>query len=339
MGLLVAPVALFLLVAAAVIGASPSGWGYVVGLVLVAAGLLSRPWRRRRGLTRSGLGVVLCVVAGRLVFADGTQVETLRLPDGGHRWVNRIVAERDGTMLAGYALVLSGGVPRSDSREFLSALESAFDRMDAAEGALATPAVATYLGLQSPKSFDALVIPPPDVAKPETAFVFLHGYAGNFAVYCWQMSRAVRAISALTVCPSVGPVGDWWSPQGERTLEETFDWLAARGVRRVYLGGLSNGGAGASVLVHRVSHPRLELRGLVLVSGAYSEMPAPSVPTLLVQGRHDSMMPTRSMRAIAERMGRRATYFEVDSGHFAFLDRHEECERAIAAWLRERERE
>lgn len=337
LGLAVAPVALFLWVAAALIGASPSGWGYAVGLALVAAGLLSRRWRRRQGLTRVGLGFVLCVVAGRLAFADGTSLETLRLPDGGHRWVNRIVAERDGTLLAAHALVRAGGVPRSDAREFIPALEAAFDRMDAAEGALATPAVATYLGLQSPQSFDTLVISPPGVATPEVAVVFLHGYAGNFAVYCWQMARAAQAISALTVCPSVGPVGDWWSPQGERTLEATLDWLAVRGVRRIYLGGLSNGGAGASVLVGRVSHPHLELRGLVLVSGAWSEAPTPPVPTLLVQGRRDSMMPTPDMRAFAERLGRRATYVEVDSGHFAFLDRHEECERAIAAWLRERE--
>ncbi|WP_223755374.1 alpha/beta fold hydrolase [Myxococcus sp. RHSTA-1-4] len=339
LGLVVAPVALLLLVAAARIGASPSGWGYAVGLSLVGAGLLSRPWRRRRGLTRAGLGLVLCVAAARLVLADGTLLETPRLPDGGHRWVNRIVAERDGTLLAAHALVLSGGVPRSDARDFIPALEAAFDRMDAAEGALATPAVATYLGLQSPKSFDTLVIPPPGSATPETAIVFLHGHAGNFAVYCWQMARAAQAISALTVCPSVGPAGDWWSSRGERTLEATLDWLASRGVRRVYLGGLSNGGAGASVLVSRVSHPRLELRGLVLVSGAISQAPAPSVPTLLVQGRHDSMMPTRSMRAFAERLGRSATYVELDSGHFAFLDRHAECERAIATWLRERERE
>jgi pimeloyl-ACP methyl ester carboxylesterase len=45
------------------------------------------------------------------------------------------------------------------------------------------------------------------------------------------------------------------------------------------------------------------------------------------------------MRDIAERMGSRATWFEVDSGHFAFLDRHVECERAISEWLRQRERE
>ncbi|WP_240359816.1 alpha/beta fold hydrolase [Pyxidicoccus trucidator] len=337
LGLVAVPWALLLLAAAGFVGASPSGWGYAVGFALVSAGLVSRPWRKRRGLTRAGLAVLLLIALARMVFADGTHVETLRLPDRGHRWVNRLVAERDGTLLAAHALVLSGGVPRSDSRDFISALESAFDRMDAAEGAFATPAVATYLGLQSSKSFDTLVISPPDGASSDTAVVFLHGYAGNFAVYCWQMARAAQAISALTVCPSVGPAGDWWSPQGERTLEATLDWLASWGIRRVYLGGLSNGGAGASVLVSRVSHPRIELRGLVLVSGAVSQAPTHQVPTLVVQGRTDSMMPTRSMRAFAERLGKLATYVEVDSGHFAFLDRHAECERAIANWLRQRE--
>ena len=338
LGLIAFPLAVLVLAAAGYVGASPSGWGYAVGFALVALGLVLRPWRRRRGLTRVGLGLLLAVAVLRLLFAGGDGLETVRWPDGGHRWVNRLVAERDGTMLAAHALVLTGGVPRGDAREFIPALESAFDRLDAVEGAFATPAVATYLGLQSPKSFDTVVIPPSGVARPEVAVVFLHGYAGNFGVYCWQMAQTVRTISALTVCPSVGPAGDWWTPKGERTLKLTLDRLAEQGIRRFYLGGLSNGGAGASVLVHRVSHPRLELRGLVLVSGAWSEMPVPKVPTLLVQGRHDSMMPTASMRDIAERMGQRATYVELDTGHFAFLDRHIESERAISEWLRERER-
>lgn len=339
LGLVAFPMALLVLAAAGYVGASPSGWGYAVGFALMALGLVSRPWRRRSGLTRVGLGLMLAVALLRVLFAGGDGLDTVRLPDGGHRWVNRLVAERDGTMLAVHALVLTGGVPRSDSREFISALESAFDRLDAVEGAFATPAVATYLGLQSPKSFDTVVIPPPGVTRPEVAVVFLHGYAGNFAVYCWQMAQAVRPISALTVCPSVGPQGDWWTPKGERTLQVMLYQLAEQGIRRVYLGGLSNGGAGASVLVHRISHPRLELRGLVLVSGAWSEMPTPKVPTLLVQGRHDTMMPAEAMRDLAERMGPRATYVELDSGHFAFLDRHIEGERAISDWLRERERE
>lgn len=338
LGLLTAPIALFLAVAAVLIGATPSGWGYVVGAVITSAGLLTKRWRRWRGLTRVGLGLLLLVVGARLVLSEGKGLHTLRLPDEGRRLTNRLVDERDGTLLAAHALLLSGQVPASDARDFVPALEGAFTRLHDAEGSIATPAIATWLGRQSPEAFDAVVIPPEGNASPEVAVVMLHGYAGNFAVYCWQMARSARAISALTVCPSVGPAGDWWTRHGEETLERTFAWLARRGIRRVYLGGLSNGGLGASVLVGRVAHPGLELRGLVLISGASSKVPAPRIPVLLVEGKNDSMMPARLMREFAQRAGRLATYVEVDSGHFAFLDRHETCEKAISSWLLERER-
>lgn len=336
-GLLTAPLATALLAVAARILASPSGWGYAVGFAIATVGLLTMPWRTRRGVTRAGVGLVALVALARLLFADGTQLDTVRLPGDGRRLVNRLLDERDGTLLAAHALVLTHRVPRSDAREFVPALESAFDRLDAAEGPVATPAIATWLGLQSTDGFDAVVIRPAE-RKQDTAVVLLHGYAGNFAVYCWQLSRAARAISALTVCPSVGPKGDWWSPQGAKTLERTLAWLAGQGVQRVYLAGLSNGGVGASVLASRVSHPGIQVRGLVLISGADPRAPVPSVPVLLVQGARDSMMPAWAMRAFSQRLGRRATYVEVDSGHFAFLDRHEACEKAIAAWLVARER-
>jgi pimeloyl-ACP methyl ester carboxylesterase len=337
-GLIVGPVTALLLVAAMDLGASPSGWGYVFGAAVTAAGLLSMPWRSRRGLTRAGVGLLLLIASLRLLLASGDHLATLRLPSESPRLINRLVAERDGTLFAARLLLLTRQLPSSDSRDFLPALDSAFDRMEAAEGPIATPAIATWLGRQSPDDFDAVVIPPDGGKAPETAVVLLHGYAGNFAVYCWQLSRAASAISALTVCPSVGPVGDWWSPQGEETLERTLAWLERRGIRRVYLAGLSNGGMGASVLVARAAHPGVELKGLVLISGASSRAPAPRIPTLIVQGRHDSMMPTPMMRAFAKRAGSLATYFEVNSGHFAFLDRYQECERAISAWLVERER-
>ena len=338
LGLALGPVAAVLLVAAMDLGASASGWGYAVGAALTAVGLLSMPWRSRRGLTRAGVGLLLLIACLRLLTADGNQLATLRLPDESPRLINRLVAERDGTLFAARLLLLSGQLPRSDARGLLPALDSAFERMHAAEGPIATPAIATWLGRQSPEDFDAVVISPDGARAPQSAVVLLHGYAGNFAVYCWQLSRAATAISALTVCPSVGPVGDWWAPRGEQTLERTLAWLERRGIRRVYLAGLSNGGLGASVLAARVSHPGIELKGLVLISGASSRAPTPRIPTLIVQGRHDSMMPTPRMRAFAERTGPLATYFEVNSGHFAFLDRYEECERAISQWLVERER-
>ena len=92
------------------------------------------------------------------------------------------------------------------------------------------------------------------------------------------------------------------------------------------------------MLVNRPVPAGLELRGLVLVSGAETKAAPPRVPVLLVQGARDTMMPTRLMREYAQRAGRLATSVEVDSGHFAFLDHHAECQGAIATWLRARER-
>ncbi|MDY7227026.1 alpha/beta fold hydrolase [Hyalangium rubrum] len=337
LGVVAVPLSALLLVAAVAIGASASAWGYALGLAVASAGLITMPWRRRRGLTRAGLGLMLLVACARLLLVKGQYLDTLRLPEGGRRLANRLLEERDGTLFVARLLLLSGQLPRSDTRDFLPALNSAFARMAAEEGPIATPAIATWLGLQSSSDFDAVVIPPQDRERPEVAVVALHGYAGNFAVYCWQLSRSARAISALTVCPSVGPAGDWWSPQGEETLKHTLAWLEGRGIRRVYLAGLSNGGLGASLLASRVSRPGVELRGLVLISGASKRAPTPRVPTLIVQGKHDSMMPTPPIRAFAQRTGPLATYFEVNSGHFAFLDRHEACERAITQWLLQRE--
>ncbi|NOK20616.1 alpha/beta hydrolase [Corallococcus carmarthensis] len=335
-GLVTTPMALVLFALAACIGASASGWGYALGGVLFSLGLLTKPWRTRRGLARAGLGLIVAVAAVRLAVADGARVHTERMPVPGTRYLNRLVDERDGTLLAAHALLLTRRLPASDTAGFIPALEAAFDRLSREEGTVATPAIATWLGLQSPDAFDTVVITP-EHPSSDTAVVMLHGYTGNFTVYCWQLARAARAISARTVCPSVGPQGDWWTDDGARTLERTLAWLKGQGIRRVYLGGLSNGAVGAHVLSSRVASAGIELRGLVLIAGAQRRASTPPVPVLFVQGARDTMMPARIARDAAARLGRRATWFEVDSGHFAFLDRHAACEEAIRGWLLQQE--
>ncbi|MDC0710553.1 alpha/beta hydrolase [Stigmatella sp. ncwal1] len=326
-----------LLGVAFVVGATPSGWGYAVGAGVTSVGLLTLRWRRWRGLTRAGLGLLVLVMGSRLLLTERQGLRTLRLPDGGTRLVNRLVEERDGVLFAARLLPLSGMFPQEDARDLVPAMEAVFDQMSEAEGPIASPVPATWLGLQSPEAFDAVVIPAEGASSPKTAVVFLHGFAGNLSVYCWQMARSARAISALTVCPSVGLVGDWWSPDGQETLKRTYAWLAKRGVQRVYLSGLSNGGMGASALAGQTAHPGLELRGLVLISGAQTTAVQSGVPMLLVEGKYDSRVPPRVVQEVAQRAGRLATYVEVDSGHFALLDRAAECEKAISSWLLDRE--
>ncbi|WP_232293314.1 alpha/beta fold hydrolase [Stigmatella aurantiaca] len=338
LGLLTSPVSAFLLGVALVSGASPSGWGYAVGAGVTSVGLLTYRWRRWRGLTRAGLGLLLLVMGSRLLLTERQGLRTVRLPDGGTRFVNRLFEERDGVLFAARLLPFSGFFPQEDARDLVPAMEAVFDQMHQLEGPIASPAIATWLGLQSAEAFDAVVVPPEGVSSPKTAVVFLHGFAGNLTVYCWQMARAARAISALTVCPSVGLMGDWWEPWGKETLERTYAWLAERGVQRVYLAGLSNGGMGASALAGQAAHPGLELRGLVLISGAQKEAVQSGLPMLLVEGKFDSRVPPRMVRDVARRAGRLATYVELDSGHFALLDRAEACEKAMSAWLLDRER-
>ncbi|MEO1272150.1 MAG: hypothetical protein AAFX99_28985, partial [Myxococcota bacterium] len=76
-----------------------------------------------------------------------------------------------------------------------------------------TPLLSTAFGLQHPEAFDTLVIEPMAEEAPSRAVVFLHGYAGNFTLPCWQIAQAARLAGAVTVCPSVGLKGDWWTTQ------------------------------------------------------------------------------------------------------------------------------
>jgi pimeloyl-ACP methyl ester carboxylesterase len=197
-----------------------------------------------------------------------------------------------------------------------------------------TPAVATYLGLQSSSSFDTIVLRPPvQRVAPDGAVVFLHGYAGNFYVYCWELAQAAGAANLLTMCPSVGPDGQWWTAKGEATLLATLDYAHEIGMNRVYLAGLSNGAAGASVL--SLKHEQ-RLAGLVLISGMRAEAP-PSLPVLVVQGSSDQMMPAAFARAYAAKSAR-VSYRELTGGHLLFLSEHARVRPLIAGFLQDLEK-
>lgn len=161
--------------------------------------------------------------------------------------------------------------------------------------------------------------------QPRTsAVVFLHGYGGRFALPCWQIARAVARHHFTTACPTIGPEGDFWTQEGEARVRATVAILRRAGYERFVLAGLSNGAVGATRLP-----PDLlaTFAGFVLVSGADPTRVPPHVPILVVQGRSDTMVSPDGPRAYAKRA--RATYLEVDAGHFAMLFRAPEVERAI----------
>ncbi|HEY6876768.1 MAG TPA: hypothetical protein VI299_02070 [Polyangiales bacterium] len=294
--------------------------------------VLSLAFGRR---SRRGWLVALMLLSGPLVvrglFARGGawQSMTVLPADSGVRWVNTLVPERDGVVVAAGFMQLANLLRDEQGAHFRTIMRDAYARSDAASSWLPTPAIATYLGLQAPSAFDVVEI---GVRDPRGAVIFLHGYAGNFYVYCWELAQAARSAKLLTVCPSVSWRGDWWSERGEQTFRNTLSHLRSRGIQRVYLAGLSNGGAGASVIAHR--HER-DLAGLVLISGTRGS-PVLGLPTLMIQGASDRMMGVAQARSYA-RKSKRVRYRELPGGHLIFLSDHQRVRPLIAAFLRELE--
>jgi pimeloyl-ACP methyl ester carboxylesterase len=180
------------------------------------------------------------------------------------------------------------------------------------------------------------VYTPPMQHPARVAVVFLHGSGGNFAMPCWVFARAVEPVGAATLCPSVGPDGIWSTGRGEATVRASIAYLHARGVERIYLAGLSNGGIGASLLAPRLAR---ELAGLVLIAGVSSRGGTGGLPTLVVHGRADTMARPGPARALVARAGSRATYAEFPGGHFVLIEHPDAVRDTITRWIAGREAE
>ena len=195
-----------------------------------------------------------------------------------------------------------------------------------------SPVFDTLLGRQTPGAFDTLVIEPRaqdgPAAPAKTGVIFLHGYAGSYTLECWLVASAARAVGAVTVCPATDFSGNWRGEAGELTLRATLDYLHARGIRRVFLAGLSNGAMGASALAPKLAS---SLAGLILISGAPASGGSGGLPTLVVHGSDDPMASVAAARAFAART--HASYAGFDGGHFVLLVRRTEARMAISNWL------
>jgi pimeloyl-ACP methyl ester carboxylesterase len=317
---------------------SPSGWLMLLAAALVAVGSMIAPERRarRRAIAGAGGGLFALVALARVAFvsAHGTTMTTLPGSGGsGSRWLARVLDEQDVSLLGARGLAWSWELPSPERTALTPAMHGAFVAMRASEGITASPVLDTLLGRQGPAAFDTLVVEAhpgtsASARTPDTAVIFLHGYGGSFALECWMMAEAARAIDALTVCPATEFAGRWWTEPGEQTVRATLAYLAARRITHVYLAGLSNGAIGAIALAPRL--PRL-LDGLILISGASGRGGNPDLPTLVVHGEVDTRISAAGARAFAARNG--ATYAGFDGGHFVMMVRRTEVKETIARWL------
>jgi pimeloyl-ACP methyl ester carboxylesterase len=312
---------------------SPSGW-FALGTVAVAAvALLIEDRRPRRGLGLVALLLLAMLLIVRMVGAGDGMIAMRTLPSGDSaRWLARLVDEQDLALAGARGLAMRWPLPPSERARLVPAMREAYVEMRRDDVFSPSPVVDTFLGRQVPGAFDTLVIEPRAEPKPSVPMkfgvIFLHGYAGSYTLECWLVARAAREIGALTVCPATDFSGHWRGEAGERILRATLDYLHARGIKRVFLAGLSNGAMGASALAPRFAS---SLEGLILISGAPATGGNGDLPTLVVHGSEDTMTPAATARAFAERT--HATYAGFDGGHFVLLVRRTETREAIVNWL------
>lgn len=303
-------------------------WGWLWSLEALGLGLaLVTIASSRASLTRlrvgSALGLALLVLARVAFFAGDERASILVLDRDGAvvsdaRWVDRLFEERDASMVGSRLLAGLGLVPAREFPTLPGLLARSYARTEEDAPRLGTPVPATLLHLQRADAFDAIVVSPRG-APSELGVVFLHGYAGSFALQCLEVARVARDEGARTVCPATSFEGAWWQGDGEAITRASIAHLRAGGARRIVLVGLSNGGLGASRLARRLGHA---IDGLVLLSGVSPGAPTPRVPTLVVQGDHDAMMRTAAVRGWA-RGHRRVHYVELSGTHFVLLEQRE----------------
>jgi pimeloyl-ACP methyl ester carboxylesterase len=316
-----------------------SGALYLGASVLVVIGAITAPWRRQRyrGLSRLGMVLLIGLVGVRLVWPSvGSAVTLTALPaQSGVRWLNRLFDEQDIALLGErVAFRLGTLVSPQEDDQLVVTLYRAYMTMRQEDATPLSPFLSTALAQQQPDLFDTLVVAPTGTATPRTGVIFLHGFGGNFTLQCWLFAHAVQPSGVLTLCPSVGWRGDWWTDQGKTTVQRVIDHLRRRGVERIYLAGLSNGALGVSRLAPQLSP---QLNGLILISGADPDAAIAPLPVLIIQGTHDERMPAALGLRYADAAGAQATVHMLEGDHFLLAKRADRVQQIIADWFAQQE--
>jgi pimeloyl-ACP methyl ester carboxylesterase len=311
------------------------GFLYLFGCILIVSGVISAPWWRHSTLlVLLGTSLLVVTIAVRLAFPpSGVRLTLTTLPSqSAPRLWNRIFNEQD-VVLFGTRLAPSVGfISPAENSGLFSALAERYATVH--DMTPLSPFLLTYANQQHPDAFDAVIAEPAGDTLPARAIIFLHGYGGNFTLQCWLVAHAGERVGALTVCPSIGPSGDWWNPPGEATLRQTLTYLQQRGIEHVYLAGLSNGGIGASRLAQRFE---TDLAGLILISGADPAAPLTRLPVLVVQGTADERIPKQMVERYVAAVGAIGTYVPLEGDHFVLLKHADQVQAAIADWILQRE--
>ena len=298
---------------------SSTGIIYLTGYFLTVFGLILAPWLRQRALVLSLTGIVILLITAsiRILFPpSGSRMNLITLPGpSAPRLLTRVFDEQD-IVLSGARIAPSiGFVSRLEYENLIPELSQTYQEMDSLGVTSFSPSLTTYLSLQHPDGFDALIAQPP-TGNSETGVIFLHGFGGNFTLQCWLIAEAGSRLGAVTICPSTDPSGQWWEEQGTDILQESLNYIKQLGVKRIYLAGLSNGGIGASRLANKFKN---DLAGLILISGTDPNATVTGLPVLVIHGKVDERIPMSMAEEYVELTASDSTYRLLESDHFILL--------------------
>jgi len=315
---------------------SISGIGYILSLTLVVAGLILAPWMRRSSLlTLTGILGISLIVTARIMLGESNSTSRLymiTLPDGqGTHWLGDVIDEQDAIIFGETIFHWIGGDSDNEHAGLTSAFERVYSEMQQ-DGIFSSPVVGTYLGLQQPDRFDAVIIEPE--TKAQFGVVFLHGYMGNVSAQCWGIAQAVKELDGVTICPSTMWTGEWWRPEGQQILQRSFEYLRKRGIQTIYLGGFSNGGFSIGRLARQLENEK-GLSGLIFIDGFMNgdDVREMGLPVLIIEGTQDERVPVEAARQFVTEVGELGTYIEINSDHFLIMKEPGLIQNAIATWL------
>jgi pimeloyl-ACP methyl ester carboxylesterase len=337
LGLVLAIPLLVLIVLAFQLPITTSGILYLIAGLFVVVGLVAAPFLPRYFSMILLAGVIgLSLNAGIRIMAvrqnQLSKIQMMTLPEGeGPRWIGSIIDEQDGLIFGEALFHLIGGDSAREHDGLQSAFESAYSEMRS-QGDFSSPIVSTYLNLQQPTAFDAVIIEPQEQAQ--FGVVFLHGYMGNVTAQCWEIAKAVKELGGVTVCPSTEWTGQWWRPNGQAILNSTFEYLRGRGIQKFYLGGFSNGGFSLGHLASELEHES-GLAGLFFIDGFMNGAGIRDLdlPVLIIEGSQDERVPPAIAHEFAAEVGDLGTYMEIVSDHFLIIKQPRQVQNAITTWL------
>jgi len=314
-----------------------SGVVYLIAALFVVAGLIAAPFLPKYFLKILLVGVIglsLNIII-RIVGVKQNQtaeIQMVTLPAGkGPRWIGSIIDEQDGLIFGEEVFHFIGGDSAREHDGLVSALEAAYLEIRS-QGSFSSPVINTYLNLQLPTAFDAVIIEPQEQAQ--FGVVFLHGYMGNVTAQCWEIAQAVKRLGGVTVCPSTEWTGQWWRPNGQAILRSTFEYLRQRGIQKLFLGGFSNGGFSLGRLAYELQNEE-GLNGIFFIDGFMNGAGIRDLdlPILIIEGKHDERVPPEIARQFAAEVGELGTYIEVESDHFLIMKQPQQVQNAITTWL------